>query len=51
MNETFHGVFPALLTPFGAAGEGFVRISYAASLENISKAMERMESFLKRHRD
>ncbi len=36
---------------FGDSGEGFVRISYAASLENISKAMERMESFLKRHRD
>ena len=36
---------------FGESGEGFVRISYAASLENISKAMERMDTFLKRHRD
>ena len=36
---------------FGESGEGFVRISYAASLENISKAMERMERFLLRHKD
>ena len=33
---------------FGASGEGFARVSYAASLENISKALERMESFMKR---
>ncbi|MBR5743446.1 MAG: aminotransferase class I/II-fold pyridoxal phosphate-dependent enzyme, partial [Clostridia bacterium] len=33
---------------FGESGEGFVRVSYAASLENISKALERMEAFLKR---
>ena len=35
---------------FGESGEGFVRISYAASLENISKALERMEDFLKKIR-
>lgn len=33
---------------FGESGEGFARISYAASLENISKALERMENFMKR---
>ena len=28
---------------FGASGEGFIRISYAYSLDNLKKAMERME--------
>lgn len=32
---------------FGECGEGFARISYAYSVEHISKALERMESFLK----
>ena len=32
---------------FGDCGEGFARISYAYSVEHISKALERMESFLK----
>ena len=32
---------------FGEAGEGFVRISYAYSLEEIKKAIEKLESFLK----
>lgn len=31
---------------FGAAGEGYVRISYAYSLEEIKTAIERLESFL-----
>jgi len=30
---------------FGLGGEGFVRICYAASMENISIALERMERF------
>ncbi len=34
---------------FGDCGEGFIRCSYAASLEQISAALERMERFLKRH--
>lgn len=33
---------------FGACGEGFVRISYAASLENIKAAMERLAKFTQR---
>lgn len=31
---------------FGECGEGFVRISYAASLENIIEALKRIELFL-----
>lgn len=35
---------------FGLAGEGYVRISYAASMENILVAMERLAGFVKRCR-
>ncbi len=35
---------------FGASGEGFVRISYAASIENITKAMEKMVAFVSRRK-
>ncbi len=31
---------------FGESGEGFIRCSYAYSVENISKALERIEDFL-----
>lgn len=31
---------------FGVHGEGYIRLSYANSLENIEKALERMKSFL-----
>ena len=31
---------------FGESGEGFVRISYAASLENIESALDRIEQFI-----
>jgi aminotransferase len=31
---------------FGAGGEGFVRICYASSLENIKTALERMQRFV-----
>lgn len=31
---------------FGESGEGFVRISYAASMQNIQTALSRMEEFL-----
>lgn len=34
---------------FGASGEGYVRISYAASMENIQEALGRIEAFLKEH--
>ncbi len=33
---------------FGAAGEGYVRVSYAASMENILTAMQRLAAFMKR---
>ncbi len=35
---------------FGDAGEGFVRISYAYSLEEIKEAISRLETFLSDHR-
>jgi aminotransferase len=33
---------------FGPCGEGFARISYAASLENIREAMQRLKAFMSR---
>lgn len=33
-------------TAFGACGEGFLRISYAYSLEDLKKALDRMEEFV-----
>lgn len=35
---------------FGASGEGFVRISYAYSIEKINTALERIEQFMKNYR-
>ena len=35
-------------TAFGASGEGFVRCSYATSMEKLKIAMERLEEFLKK---
>jgi len=35
---------------FGSNGEGFIRCCYAASVNNIEEAIERMGSFLNRHR-
>ena len=32
---------------FGAAGEGFARISYAYSVKHITQALERMEAFIR----
>ncbi len=37
-------------TAFGACGEGFVRISYAYSLENLKEALSRIERFVHRLR-
>ncbi|MZR30529.1 aminotransferase class I/II-fold pyridoxal phosphate-dependent enzyme [Sneathiella sp. DP05] len=34
-------------TSFGAHGEGYVRFSYANSIENIERAMDRFDEFLK----
>lgn len=36
---------------FGASGEGFLRISYAYSLENLKIAMERLKNFINRLRN
>ena len=35
-------------TAFGACGEGYLRISYAYSIENLKIAMERIERFVKK---
>lgn len=37
-------------TAFGESGEGFVRISYAYSLEHLAEAMRRTEQFLSKRR-
>lgn len=36
---------------FGESGEGFVRISYAYSLDSLKKAIERLERFVHKLRD
>lgn len=38
-------------TAFGACGEGFLRISYAYSLENLKVALDRIEHFIHRLRE
>ena len=35
---------------FGPGGEGYVRACYAASMHDLSEALERLERFLKRLR-
>lgn len=35
-------------TAFGDSGEGFLRISYAYSLDSLKQALERIENFIKR---
>ena len=37
-------------TAFGDCGEGYLRISYAYSIENLKIALERMERFVNRYR-
>ena len=36
---------------FGASGEGFIRCSYAYSLDNIEEALKRIGRFVKNHRN
>jgi aminotransferase len=36
-------------TAFGACGEGFVRASYATAYEKLEEALNRLESFMRRH--
>ncbi len=35
---------------FGRSGEGFVRMCYAASIDDITQALSRLSDFLKRHK-
>ena len=37
-------------TAFGSCGEGFLRISYAYSIENLKIAIERMDRFVTKHK-
>ena len=37
-------------TAFGQSGEGFLRISYAYSMENLKEAINRLENFVKKLR-
>ena len=34
-------------TAFGDSGEGYIRISYAYSLDSLKRALERIEAFVK----
>ena len=47
LNEEKLAVVPG--NAFGASGEGFVRISYAYSLDKIKAALERLERFCKKY--
>jgi len=38
------GITPGI--DFGAGGEGFLRLSYANSLENLAEALRRLENYL-----
>ncbi len=42
------GVTPGI--DFGSGGEGFLRFSYATSLENIKEGLDRLERYLQRYR-
>lgn len=46
LNEEKVVVVPG--TAFGKSGEGFLRISYAYSLEDLKKALKRIENFIKK---
>jgi len=36
-------------TAFGDCGEGFVRVSYAYSIKNITEALRRLERYISSH--
>lgn len=46
LNEQKVAVVPG--TAFGACGEGFIRCSYAYSIENLKLALSRIETFVKK---
>ena len=35
---------------FGESGEGFIRCSYAYSIESIQEALDRIKRFVEKHR-
>ena len=45
LNETGVAVLPG--TAFGAAGRGFIRLAYTNSEENIAKALEKVDAFIR----
>lgn len=47
LEEEHVAVIPG--SAFGASGKGFIRASYASDVDNIKRALERMERFLSRH--
>ena len=48
LEEEHVAVIPG--TAFGDNGEGFIRISYAASMDTIHEALKRMGAFIQRHK-
>ncbi len=48
LNEEKVAVVPG--NAFGASGEGFIRCSYAYSIENIEEALNRIERFVEKYR-
>lgn len=49
LNEEKLAVVPG--TAFGDCGEGFIRISYAYSLEELKEAIGRIKNFIERHKN
>ncbi|HEO64881.1 MAG TPA: pyridoxal phosphate-dependent aminotransferase [Spirochaetes bacterium] len=49
LEETYVGIAPGI--DFGTGGEGYLRFSYANSMENIEKGLDRLEGFLHRISD
>jgi len=47
LEKTKVGVTPGI--DFGSGGEGYIRLSYANSLENIAEGLNRIEDYLKNH--
>ncbi len=45
------GVATVAGTSFGAQGEGYLRFSYASSIDNIQEAVARIQRFLERRND
>lgn len=48
LNEAHVGVTPGI--DFGSEGEGFLRFSYANSIENIKEGLKRLENFIKKQK-